>query len=503
MEQPLHSADSSISGSASWFRSLKDMRIGTRLSLGLGLILAFVVLLGALAWRQTELQFLQTKMIYDHPFTVNSALLQFEVDALKIHRGMKDLCLAESDHEFATNLQQIDKAKADAYQQLAVLQDRYLGPSGDITTLQDEFVKWNSIHDETIRLLRSGKKIEAIARTKAGGVGGAQAEVLMGRIGKVEQFARNKADQFQRGAKELHQALNRHLAGLMAIILLLSLVITYALRRGIQEPLRQLTAAAEHSGHGKMDARCPYVSANEFGALSASFNAMADRLQTLFWLKDGLASLNQALSGVLSGDQLTLQGLTFISRYVNACAGAFYNAAQPGGRWELKAPYALGQGTCFAPQFQAGEGTVGQVAAEKKPIFLDGLRREEAVAMGSAVSLLPRSLYAVPLLYEEQLAGVLEVASLTDLDADQREFLDAAAGIMAVSLVTAARRDHIQTLLKDAQEANEELAAMNEELQAQAEELQAPRNSGPAGTGEDSACGWKRRTVSSPSFSPI
>ena len=67
----------------------------------------------------------------------------------------------------------------------------------------------------------------------------------------------------------------------------------------------------------------------------------------------------------------------------------------------------------------------------------------------------------------------MEVASFADIDAGQREFLDAAAHILAVSLYAAVQKDRIRGLLKAAQEANEELAVMNEELQAQSEELQA------------------------------
>ena len=158
---------------------------------------------------------------------------------------------------------------------------------------------------------------------------------------------------------------------------------------------------------------------------------------------------------------------------MGACAGAFYAYDQPGCRWELKAPYALGEGTYLAPQFKAGEGIVGQVAVERKPIFLNDITRDQAVALSGTVSAPPRCLYAFPLFYQGELTGVMEVASFADFDAGQREFLDAAAPNLAVSLYAALQKDRIRGLLKAAQEANEELAVMNEELQAQSEELQA------------------------------
>ena len=86
---------------------------------------------------------------------------------------------------------------------------------------------------------------------------------------------------------------------------------------------------------------------------------------------------------------------------------------------------------------------------------------------------LPEAFTAVPLLYQGELACVTEVASFTGIDASQREFLNAAAHILAMSLYAAVQKDRIRGLLKASQEANEELAGMNEELQAQSEELQA------------------------------
>ncbi|HLD48317.1 MAG TPA: response regulator [Desulfobaccales bacterium] len=452
---------------------LQDIKVSTQLRLGLGLILVFVLFLGALAWKQSDLLWLQTKEMYNHPLTVRKALGEFQAAVLIIHRDIRGVFLAETDQEIATHLQNIDKAKADAFTQLNILRDRYLGPPGDITTLHDEFVQWNAIRNETIRLLRAGKIKEAAARTKAGGVGCNQAKLLMDHIRKIGNFAANRANRFYLEAQEVKDTLNRRLAILAAVILSLSFCISYFLLRGVKEPLRQLTTAADHFGQGKLDVRCPYVSANEFGVLSQAFNTMADRLQSQFWLKDGLAALNHEVGGDRDADQIGAGGLNFISRYVGACAGGFYAYDPAEARWELKAPYAQGEGTYLAPRFKAGEGIVGQVAADKKPIFLSGITREAAVAHSSTVSEPPRSLYAVPLLYQGELSGVMEVASFAGIDAGQREFLDAAAHILAVSLYAAVQKDRIRELLKVAQEANEELAVMNEELQAQSEEMQA------------------------------
>jgi len=70
---------------------LRDTAISTQLRLGLGLILVLVVILGVLAWRQTDLLWLQTKTMYDHPIQVGRAIGALQSDILRIRIAIKDL----------------------------------------------------------------------------------------------------------------------------------------------------------------------------------------------------------------------------------------------------------------------------------------------------------------------------------------------------------------------------------------------------------------------------
>jgi len=272
--------------SGRWFRTLNDMSIGRQLRLGLGLILAFVLFLGVLAWKQTDLLWMQTKTMYDHPFQVQDATSDFEIDALIMHRGMRELLLAESDQGFATVLQDVDAHKADAFQKLEILRKRYLGSPDDISNLHKHFVTWNSIREETIRLWREGKTKEAAARNKSSGVGGVQLKVLRDHLRKIDVFATNKADQLYRDAGEHANTLKRQLTVAITFIVLFSLLASYVLLRGITGPLAQLTAAADQFRQGERKVRSGYVSANELGALSAAFNLMADTIETEVDIKE-------------------------------------------------------------------------------------------------------------------------------------------------------------------------------------------------------------------------
>ena len=151
---------------------LRDLNIGTQLALGLGCILLFVILLGVQSYQQEEALWQETKGLYEHPLQVRRALGELNGDILIMHRGMKDLVLTDNGSERQQIIQEIETAQANAFQKFDILYDRYLGNRSDIDTVHTEFVTWKPIRDETIRLLREGKRIEAASRTKSSGVGG-------------------------------------------------------------------------------------------------------------------------------------------------------------------------------------------------------------------------------------------------------------------------------------------------------------------------------------------
>jgi HAMP domain-containing protein len=259
---------------------LMDMKIGTQLRLGIGIILLLVVALGGLAWVQADQFWLRTKRLYEHPYTICQAVYAIETHVLAMHRDMLHLCLTESERERDTLLQDLDGHEAAAHGKFAILYDRYLGPRSDIEEAEKYFLQWKTIRDETRRLLREGKTSEAVSRTRPTGVGGSHAENILAEIKHLSDSAENRAGQFYRDAEAQERFLGRQLVAVVAAIFLLSMVVAWLLLKGIKTPLTELTAATHRFQQGKLGARSRHVSENEFGALSAAFNTMADTIQT-------------------------------------------------------------------------------------------------------------------------------------------------------------------------------------------------------------------------------
>ena len=451
---------------------LQDVKIGTQLRLGLGLILALVVALGVLAWLQSDELWRQTKTMYDHPLQVSSAVGEFEADVLAIHRGMKDLMLAANAAEIEAVLQDLETRKADASRQFEIVSDRYLGPREDITTLYDEFAKWNVIHDETIRLLRAGKTAEALARTKSGGVGQAQADTVIGQIRRVEAFARSKADQLYRDATAKHDGLNRQLAIVAAVILLLSLLVAWLLLHGIKTPLAELAAAVEQLRLGKLETRSRYLADNEFGTLSAAFNTMADVIQTEMSIEAKAAQL----AGIMLREEelhaFCRELLKGLLQHTGSQVGAVYflNAAQT----TFEHFESLGLGTAGRAAFSAAEleGELGAALATRQIQRITDIPVDTRFTF-AAVSgeFTPREILTIPVLSEQAVTAVISLASIRAYDAAAVRLVHDIWSVLTARVSGVLAHRQIQDLAQRLEQQNRELETQQKELAAQTHEL--------------------------------
>ncbi len=451
---------------------LKNVSIGTQLRLGLGLILAFVVALGALAWVQSGQLWLQTQTIYDHPLQVGSAIGEFEADVLSMHRDTKDLLLAANDQEIAAVLQGIEANKARALRQLDIVSDRYLGPREDLTTLYDEFVKWNVIREETVRLLRAGKTAEVLARVKPGGSGHAQADVLIGQIRKVEAFARSKADQLYRNAMDQSIALNRQLVVIVAAVLLLSLVIAWLLLQGIKTPLAELTAAAEQFRQGQLDVRSGYVSGNEFGTLSTAFNALADTIQLEMRIEQNAAQLAEVM---LREDELRVfcrELLKALLKHTGSQVGAVYflNAAKTAfEHFESIGLTAGGRAAFSATEL---EGEFGAALATRQIHRITDIPADTRFAF-AAVSgdFTPREILTIPVLSDHHVSAMISLASVRAYDAPSLRLVNNIWSMLTARVNGVLGHRQLQEFAERLEHQNCELETQQKELVAQTNEL--------------------------------
>jgi methyl-accepting chemotaxis protein len=259
--------------------SLKNIKIETQLKFGFALMLFLVVLMGFIAFEQTNKIHQQADYIYNHPLKVRTAIADLKADILTIHRDMKNLFITKDEKEFEENIYDLSQSKSRVFGHINEIYINYLGPKSDIDSLKHNFEIWNSMREETIRLLREGEFEIAADRTKPKGIAGGHVIKLMKSVEKIDEFARKKGDEFMQNSSDLNNKLNLQLGLFVLFLLIISIVVQYVISKNINKPIHILTKVTKDFSSGNYRARSAYTLNNELGELSDSFNSLAEKLE--------------------------------------------------------------------------------------------------------------------------------------------------------------------------------------------------------------------------------
>ncbi|WAI02052.1 hybrid sensor histidine kinase/response regulator [Methanogenium organophilum] len=456
--------------------TFKDLNIGTQLIIGIGIIIVMAVLLGATAIIYEEILWEDTTDLYEHPLQIRRTVGALEADILSIRGGMKDLALTENEQEQEEILQEISINEADAFRQFDILYDRYLGPQSDIDTAYASFVEWNTIREETIRLWREGDIAEAVSRTKSTGVGGAQAETMMGDIQIIDNFARNKADELYQSAQQHKDDLTVQLAALLTITLLLFFVVTYILLKAVRDPILELTDVTSRYGQGDHSARIGIDSPNEVGALATAFNTLAETLQTEMQGRENAAGIAAGIAAVsLKENELQLfcrDMLIVLMEHTDSQVGVVYllNAQKT----EFTLFESIGLSASARTSFSATmhEGEFGAALASREIQHITEIP-EETVFTLSTVSgdIRPKDILTIPILSETEVVAIISLANVRAYPAETIGLIDDTQGLITARLIGLLAFQKIQEFSETLEEQNRELNETSRELAFQADEL--------------------------------
>ncbi len=194
------------------------------------------------------------------------------------------------------------------------------------------------------------------------------------------------------------------------------------------------------------------------------------------WLKTNLASISGMLQGQRDLAAVTQLIMSEVTPMVNAQHGAFF-LAEPGAdghpELALAASYGYTPGRSELPsRFSIGDGLVGQAAFERKTIALTDVP-PGYIKVGSGLGdATPADVLVMPVLFEDQVLGVVELAALRPFSEPHRDFLDRIGETIGVVLNTIRANMRTEELLTQSQSLTQELQKQSEELRETNDELQ-------------------------------
>ena len=198
-----------------------------------------------------------------------------------------------------------------------------------------------------------------------------------------------------------------------------------------------------------------------------------DRNTEQDWLKTNLASFTNMLQGQRDLTTVGRLLLSELTPLVDAQLGVIYQVeSDDPGSLRLLAAYADDGVNGHPLRLNIGEGLIGQCAADKRRLLISEMPRH-AVPIGSALfKVLPRNVVVLPILFENQIKAVIELASVTAFTTLQLTFLDQLTDSIGIVLNSIEATMQTEGLLKQSQQLAGELQTRQRELQQTNEQLE-------------------------------
>ena len=139
----------------------------------------------------------------------------------------------------------------------------------------------------------------------------------------------------------------------------------------------------------------------------------------------------------------------------------------------LAACYAYDRKKYLQKTFPIGSGIVGQCFMEREAIYMTSVPKDYVKITSGLGESTASCIFIVPVKTNDEVAGVIELASFRPLKEFEKQFIFRAAENMASALISSRTTHQIKSLLTDSQQRAEEMRAQEEEMRQNMEELQA------------------------------
>ncbi|MFO0505595.1 MAG: PAS domain-containing protein [Chryseotalea sp.] len=191
----------------------------------------------------------------------------------------------------------------------------------------------------------------------------------------------------------------------------------------------------------------------------------------------GLASVGEILRAHVNDlHQLCDKVLIELIHYMKANQGFIFTVEKENNDHEhlqLASAYAWNRKKYVQRKFDIGQGLVGQAAIEKSTIYMTDVPDDYVMISSGLGEANPTSILIIPLKNEEQVVGVLEMASFRKFEKFEIEFLEKVGESIASTILNSRNNERNKELLEQSHMLTEQMKAQEEEMRQNMEEMQA------------------------------
>src|SRR5579872_7004770 len=243
--------------------------------------------------------------------------------------------------------------------------------------------------------------------------------------------------------------------------------------------VRAIAEVATAVTKGDLTRSIQVEASGEVAELKDNINTMIDNLRLTTdrnteqdWLKTNLARFTSMLQGQRDLTTVGQKLLSELAPLVSAHQGVIYQMeTEESAGMVLLSAFASDGEDGHLRRIRLGEGLIGQCAAEKKRMLITDLPENTVTIRSGLIEAVPRNVIVLPVLFEEHVKAVIELASLSTFTASHLAFLEQLTASIGIVLNSIEATMQTEGLLKQSQQLATELQTQQKELQQTNEQL--------------------------------
>ncbi len=196
------------------------------------------------------------------------------------------------------------------------------------------------------------------------------------------------------------------------------------------------------------------------------------------WTSEGITLVSEVLRSNKDSKEIFDIVTSNIIKYINANQGGLYIVEKDEVENEntiikLASCYAFSRKKYQEQEYAPGQGLLGQVYLEEEYLLMTDIPQEYVTITSGLGDANPKALIILPLMINDQVEGLLEIASFKEFEKHHINFLHKVGENIASYIQANRINQRTVKLLQGAQAQAEELRAQEEEMKQNMEELSA------------------------------
>ena len=457
---------------------LERRRLTTKLLLGFGTLLIAILLLGINAISSVRQMSSEASDLYELKLLGISHIKEANVNLILMGRSLRQMVLAADNSARNSAREKLELATLSVERELDAAH-KSISVEKNLRLVDEfelEFSHYKRNINHTIELLDpetplQTKAIAYISSLEYSQVGDVADQMLDHLVDLKEESASETAAAM---AQQLHHAQQLNVALIIAS-LLLGIAIAILVAESIKRPTDGLRRAIDNLANGEVEEPIPYTDySNETGVIAGGLVILQDAYRAMKaeqWIKTHLTEIATQLHQTGTFSDLSRHLLSALCPLLGAGHGVLY--VHEDDRLRLLGSYGYRTRKQLKQVFAMGESLVGQCAYEKSPITLSD-PTADYVTIGSGLGeSTPRVIVILPILHNDRLLGVLELASFEPFGSREMDLLDALMPILGMSMELLEKSLHTQNLLQETQAQALRMEKQAAQLEEQSVEMEA------------------------------